>query len=145
MGFRSVILSCVTLSIFDRLCPHSSIDAKKTALQAESRTRNTTSTTWREDKDLFGNEATLSISEDDIQAALTENRFRAPLNSSVRLAVGLPRRSGKTSHQLIHSHRVNYPDNQSGVKAPAQRLRSFSPAALFFAGRLSLWKINWPR
>lgn len=76
---------CNTL-YFDGLCPHSSIDAKKTALQAESRTRNTTSTSWLEDKNLFGNEATLSISEDDIQAALTESSFRAPLNSSVRLA-----------------------------------------------------------
>lgn len=37
------------------------------------------------DKDLFGNETTLAVSEEDIQAALDGNEFRVPLNSPVIL------------------------------------------------------------
>lgn len=85
MDFRSVIISCATLSILTGCAPHSSIDAKKTTLQAESRTLNSTSTTLLEDKDILGNETTLAISEDDIQAALAEDNFRVPLNSPVIL------------------------------------------------------------
>lgn len=37
------------------------------------------------DKDLFGNETTLAVSEEDIQAALDGDEFRVPLNSPVIL------------------------------------------------------------
>lgn len=37
------------------------------------------------DKDLFGNETTLAVSEEDIQAALDGEQFRVPLNSPVIL------------------------------------------------------------
>jgi hypothetical protein len=37
------------------------------------------------DKDIFGNETTLAVSEEDIQAALEEDEFRVPLNSKVIL------------------------------------------------------------
>lgn len=85
MDFRSVIISCVTLSVLTGCASHSSIDAKKTTSQAESRTLNSTSTPLLEDKDIFGNETTLAVSEDDIQAALAEDNFRVPLNSAVIL------------------------------------------------------------
>ncbi|EMM5415419.1 hypothetical protein ACMWIM_000544 [Citrobacter amalonaticus] len=85
MDFRSIILSCVTLSILVGCASHSPIDAKKTTSQAESTSRNTTSPSWLTDKDIFGNETTLAVSEDDIQAALAEDNFRVPLNSPVIL------------------------------------------------------------
>ena len=85
MDFRSVILSCVTLSSLVGCVTHSPIDAKKTTSQVESSGRNTTSPSWLTDKDIFGNETTLAISEDDIQAALAEDNFRVPLNSPVIL------------------------------------------------------------
>lgn len=37
------------------------------------------------DKDLYGNETTLAVSEEDIQAALEGDEFRVPLNSPVIL------------------------------------------------------------
>ncbi len=37
------------------------------------------------DKDIFGNETTLAVSEEDIQAALDGEKFSVPLNSAVIL------------------------------------------------------------
>ncbi|KJU87351.1 aminopeptidase, partial [Candidatus Magnetobacterium bavaricum] len=65
--------------------PRSSIDAKKTGLRAESGVNKNASAQLLSDKDIFGNETTLAVSEEDIQAALEEDEFRVPLNSPVIL------------------------------------------------------------
>ncbi|MCV4632969.1 hypothetical protein OFB83_30675, partial [Escherichia coli] len=48
------------------------------------------------DKDLFGNETTLAVSEEDIQAALDGDEFRVPLNSPVILL-----QSGNRAPEII--------------------------------------------
>lgn len=67
--------------LFMQGCNHSVIDAKKTTVNNSLKT----SVPQLTEKDVLGNEATLSISEDDIQSALNEERFALPINSSIIL------------------------------------------------------------
>ncbi|EJM7592140.1 hypothetical protein I5462_12515 [Citrobacter freundii] len=83
MNIRLVIFSCA-LALLLTGCSRSPIDAKKSgkSVPVNSVNKDTTSLT---DKDIFGNETTLSISEEDIQAALDGEDFRIPLNSAIIL------------------------------------------------------------
>jgi predicted transcriptional regulator len=65
--------------------PHSPIDAKKTGTTGKESATSKSSSLQLTDKDIFGNETTLAVSEEDIQAALEEDEFRVPLNSKVIL------------------------------------------------------------
>ncbi|WP_244848897.1 hypothetical protein [Citrobacter sp. FP75] len=62
-------------------CSSSSIDARKSKVGSNSSTPVLQLT----DKDVFGNEATLNVSEEDIQNALEGERFSVPLHSAVIL------------------------------------------------------------
>ncbi|KKF38814.1 hypothetical protein [Hafnia alvei] len=86
MYFRSAIFFCTAVSLFllAGCAPHSPIDAKKTGARTVSSVSKSASGQLT-DKDIFGNETTLSVSEEDIQAALEGNMFHVPLNSSVIL------------------------------------------------------------
>ncbi|EBS7635327.1 hypothetical protein CDR68_16380 [Salmonella enterica] len=66
-------------------CVHSPIDAKKKAPLRTESSISKSAASQLTDKDIFGNETTLAVSEEDIQAALEENEFRVPLNSPVIL------------------------------------------------------------
>lgn len=63
----------------------SPIDAKKKNSPATQSNINKNVPQQLTDKDLFGNETTLAVSEEDIQAALQGEEFRVPLNSPVIL------------------------------------------------------------
>lgn len=75
------ILLSITM-LFISGCSASSIDARKQ--RAEQPNKNTVINQLT-DKDIFGNEATLNISEADIQDALESAKFTVPLKSLVIL------------------------------------------------------------
>lgn len=66
-------------------CTQSPIDAKKTQPGNARTITSQDKSPQLTDKDIFGNETTLAVSEEDIQAALETDMFRVPLNSSVIL------------------------------------------------------------
>jgi len=75
------ILLSITM-LFISGCSASSIDARKQ--RAEQPNKNTVMNELT-DKDIFGNEATLNVSEADIQDALESTKFTVPLKSLVIL------------------------------------------------------------
>lgn len=83
MNIRIVIFSCA-LTLLLTGCSRSPIDAKKNGkpMSVSIVSKNTAQLT---DKDVFGNETTLSVSEEDIQAALDGEDFHLPLNAAVIL------------------------------------------------------------
>ncbi len=58
--------------------------------------------TYLTDKDIFGNETTLAVSEEDIQAALEGEEFSVPLNSRVILV-----QSGSRAPESIMQQEMN--------------------------------------
>lgn len=64
-------------------CTNSSIDARKKLVSAS--TNKSTPVQHLTDKDVFGNETTLNVSEEDIQNALDGERLSVPLHSSIIL------------------------------------------------------------
>lgn len=95
MKKRLMIFSCMAL-FFLNGCTRSSIDAQK---KAASRTENTVSrnsTSQLTDKDIFGNETTLAVSEEDIQAAIDGEKFSVPLNSAIILV-----QSGNRAPEMV--------------------------------------------
>lgn len=84
MKFRLTTLLCMVTFLLNG-CMDSSIDAKKTNAHREESTISKDATTQLTDKDIFGNETTLAISEEDIQAALQSEIFSVPLNSAIIL------------------------------------------------------------
>ncbi|EBX8629357.1 hypothetical protein DPK65_13740 [Salmonella enterica subsp. enterica] len=64
-------------------CNSASIDAKKKQVSTSS--SRSASVVHLTDKDVFGNESTLNVSEEDIQNALEGERFSVPLHSSIVL------------------------------------------------------------
>ena len=68
--------------IFIAGCSVSSIDAQKKRTEPVSKSAVMNELT---DKDIFGNETTLNISEEDIQNALDNEKFSVPLKSNVIL------------------------------------------------------------
>lgn len=86
MNSRQAVFLCATAFILAGCGSSSPIDAKKTGKPAkESRSPIKTTSPLLTDKDLFGNETTLAVSEEDIQAALEGEEFRVPLESPVIL------------------------------------------------------------
>lgn len=86
MNSRLVVFLCATACLITGCAPHSPIDARKTnPTKNESSSMNKNNSTFLADKDIFGNETTLAVSEEDIQAALEGEAFRVPLNSAVIL------------------------------------------------------------
>lgn len=86
MNSRLVISLCVTICLMTGCAPHTSIDARKNnSSRTESNNSNKNNSLFLADKDIFGNETTLSVSEEDIQAALEGEAFHVPLHSSVIL------------------------------------------------------------
>lgn len=67
-------------------CVRSPIDAKKKngTIRTESSIAKNTAVHLT-DKDIFGNETTLAVSEEDIQNALDSEKFSVPLNSAIVL------------------------------------------------------------
>src|SRR5699024_1294157 len=77
---------CATAFLFAGCTPHSPIDAKKTTpVVKENNAKSKSASSLLTDKDIFGNETTLNISEEDIQAALEGEEFRVPLSSPIIL------------------------------------------------------------
>ena len=86
MNSGSAVFLCSAIFLLAGCAPHSPIDAKKTGASGkESSITGRNNSAQLTDKDIYGNETTLAVSEEDIQAALEENIFRVPLNSSVIL------------------------------------------------------------
>lgn len=84
MNSGPAVFLCVAVFLLAGCAPRSPIDAKKTASRTESAASKNISAQLT-DKDIFGNETTLAVSEEDIQAALEEDEFHVPLNSPVIL------------------------------------------------------------
>jgi hypothetical protein len=85
MNSRTIALFCASAYFLSGCAPHSPIDAKKTGTTGKESATSKSTSLQLTDKDIFGNETTLSVSEEDIQAALEEDEFRVPLNSKVIL------------------------------------------------------------
>lgn len=86
MNSGPAVFLSTTIFLLAGCAPHSPIDAKKTGvIRKESSVASKYDSTQLTDKDIFGNETTLAISEEDIQAALEGNELRVPKNSAVIL------------------------------------------------------------
>ncbi|WP_316375385.1 hypothetical protein [Enterobacter hormaechei] len=85
MNSRSAVFLYVVAFLLAGCAPRSDIDAKKTGAWAKSGVSKNASVQQLTDKDIFGNETTLAVTEEDIQAALEEDEFSVPLNSPVIL------------------------------------------------------------
>lgn len=95
MKICSVIYLCTGIFLLSA-CVRSPIDAKKKdAPRTESSISKSTASQLT-DKDIFGNETTLAVSEEDIQAALEGEKFSVPLNSAVILV-----QSGNRAPEMI--------------------------------------------
>ncbi|AGB79570.1 hypothetical protein D782_3652 [Enterobacteriaceae bacterium strain FGI 57] len=102
MSFRdAIILSLMSLSLAGCMSK-SSIDAKKTGMVSAKTANSKDSGTYLTDKDIFGNETTLAVSEEDIQAALEGEEFSVPLNSRVILV-----QSGSRAPESIMQQEMN--------------------------------------
>ena len=86
MNSRSIIFLCAATLLLAGCAPHSPIDEKKTGVSGKDNSGSNKSLSAQlTDKDIFGNETTLSVTEEDIQAALEGDKCRVPLNSPVIL------------------------------------------------------------
>lgn len=85
MNFRTIAFLCASACLLAGCVPNSPIDAKKTGTSGKESTSSKNASVQLTDKDIFGNETTLAVSEEDIQAALEEDEFRVPLNSKIIL------------------------------------------------------------
>lgn len=85
MNSKKICCICVLFSLLAGCASQSSIDEKKKKAQVTQSNINKNIPPQLTDKDLFGNETTLAVSEEDIQAALEGDEFRVPLNSPVIL------------------------------------------------------------
>lgn len=84
MNARTAIFICITTCLLSG-CARSPIDAKKTKAPRTENSIGKNTTTQLTDKDIFGNETTLAVSEEDIQNALDSEKFSVPLHSAVIL------------------------------------------------------------
>ncbi|EAA7888914.1 hypothetical protein MB90_004263 [Salmonella enterica subsp. enterica] len=84
MKICSVIYLCTTIFLLSA-CVRSPIDAKKKDISRTESSISKNTASQLTDKDIFGNETTLAVSEEDIQAALEGEKFSVPLNSAVIL------------------------------------------------------------
>lgn len=95
MNISSVIYLCTTIVLLSA-CTQSPIDAKKKDLYKTEGNISKNNTIQLTDKDIFGNETTLAVTEEDIQAALDSEKFSVPLNSAVILV-----QSGNRAPEMI--------------------------------------------
>lgn len=84
MDARPVIPVCAILFLLAG-CRHYAIDAKKNDTPRTTNSINKNAKPQLSDKDIFGNESTLFVSEEDIQMALESERFTLPLHSGIIL------------------------------------------------------------
>lgn len=84
MKICSMIYLCTTIFLLSA-CVRSPIDAKKKDVPRTESSISKNMASQLTDKDIFGNETTLAVSEEDIQAALEGEKFSVPLNSAVIL------------------------------------------------------------
>ncbi len=70
MNSKKLCCICVLFSLLAGCASESSIDEKKKKAQVTQSNINKNTPQQLTDKDLFGNETTLAVSEEDIQAAL---------------------------------------------------------------------------
>lgn len=100
-------------------CSNSPIDEKKIEFSKRESNISKNTTTQLTDKDVFGNESTLAVSEEDIQAALDGEQFRLPKKSTVILI-----QSGSRAPEMIMQQEMSryyqistfsgIPDKQKG-------------------------------
>ncbi|MCF3793193.1 hypothetical protein L2E01_25130, partial [Salmonella enterica subsp. enterica serovar Weltevreden] len=64
-------------------CVLSPIDSKKKEISRTESSISKNTASQLTEKDIFGNETTLAVSEEDIHAALEGEKFSVPLNSAV--------------------------------------------------------------
>ncbi|EHD04759.1 putative aminopeptidase [Salmonella enterica subsp. enterica serovar Wandsworth str. A4-580] len=77
MKIRSPIYLCAAIFLLSA-CVRSPIDAKKKDTSRTEMTISKNAASQLTDKDIFGNETTLAVSEEDIQAALDGEKFSVP-------------------------------------------------------------------
>ena len=109
MNLRRVCCICVLFSLLAGCASESSIDEKKKKAQVTQSNINKNTPQQLTDKDLFGNETTLAVSEEDIQAALDGDEFRVPLNSPVILVQTGNHYAGGDAKILYCFHILWYP------------------------------------
>ena len=85
MNSRPIVLLCFSAILLAGCARLSSVDAKKTSTSGKESTASKNTAFQLTDKDIFGNETTLAVTEEDIQAALEEDEFHVPLNSKIIL------------------------------------------------------------
>ncbi|ECG8591770.1 hypothetical protein FNI11_18835 [Salmonella enterica subsp. salamae] len=85
MNSGPTVYLCAAVLLLAGCVPRSSIDAKKIGASEKQNNVSRTISAQLTDKDIFGNETTLAVSEEDIQAALEGDEVRVPLNSPVIL------------------------------------------------------------
>ena len=102
MSFRDAIVLSLMSLLLTGCMSKSSIDAKKTGAVSSKTINSKDSGVYLTDKDIFGNETTLAVSEEDIQAALEGDEFRVPLNSRVILV-----QSGNRAPESIMQQEMN--------------------------------------
>ncbi|ENA0609656.1 hypothetical protein ABFP30_001346 [Enterobacter bugandensis] len=85
MNYGPTVYFCGAILLLTGCTPRSPIDAKKTETSVKESSSGKAAPAHLTDKDIFGNEATLTVTEEDIQAALEEDELRLPLHASVIL------------------------------------------------------------
>ncbi|TKV11740.1 hypothetical protein FDX19_05390 [Citrobacter sp. wls619] len=95
MKICSVIYLCATIFLLSA-CVRSPIDARKKDVPRTESTISKSAASQLTDKDIFGNETTLAVSEEDIQAALEGEKFSVPLNSAIILV-----QSGNRAPEMV--------------------------------------------
>lgn len=95
MKICSVIYLCTTIFLLSA-CVRSPIDARKKDVPRTESTISKSVASQLTDKDIFGNETTLAVSEEDIQAALEGEKFSVPLNSAIILV-----QSGNRAPEMV--------------------------------------------
>lgn len=101
MKIRSSIYLCAAIFLLSA-CVRSPIDAKKKDTPRAEMTISKNTASQLTDKDIFGNETTLAVSEEDIQAALDGEKFSVPLNSAVILV-----QSGNRAPEMVMQQEMN--------------------------------------
>ncbi|EEO7309951.1 hypothetical protein G6D29_000691 [Salmonella enterica] len=101
MKIRSPIYLCAAIFLLSA-CVRSPIDAKKKDTPRAEMTISKNTASQLTDKDIFGNETTLAVSEEDIQAALDGEKFSVPLNSAVILV-----QSGNHAPEMVMQQEMN--------------------------------------
>ncbi|MBJ9293308.1 hypothetical protein GHT40_03240 [Citrobacter werkmanii] len=95
MKICSVFYLCTGIFLLSA-CVRSPIDAKKKDIPKTESSISKSTASQLTDKDIFGNETTLAVSEEDIQAALDGEKFSVPLNSAVILV-----QSGNRAPEMV--------------------------------------------